>query len=120
MGEQVWHNRLKELRKGAGMRQEDVAAHLGVARTTYLYIEAGVRPPDADELVRLAALYGIPTDELLSMPISREPMPRLTRSWASISADEAKLLQSVRADDLRGALLCLIDMGIGREADDAR
>lgn len=110
-----WYVRLKELRKGAGLRQEDVAAHLGIGRTTYLYIEAGVRPPDTDELVKLSALYGIPAQDLLTMVIDREPRPDLQRSWLCVTADEARLLQAVRADDLRGAVQCVLDMMDGDE-----
>ena len=39
-------NRVKELRKARGLRQEDVAALLGVSRQTVLGYEAG--PPAGD------------------------------------------------------------------------
>jgi len=106
----VWNERLKTLRKGAGLRQEDVAAHLGMGRTTYLYIEAGVRSPDADELVKLAALYKVSVEEMFAMPISRDPLPDAPRSWLSVSGDEARLIELVRGGDLRGALGCLLEI----------
>lgn len=105
-----WYVRLKELRKGAGLRQEDVAAHLGIGRTTYLYIEAGARPPDADELVKLSTLYGVPANDLLEMVIEREPRPDVERSWLCVTAAEARLVQAARGDDLRSAVQCVLDM----------
>jgi len=113
VSEQAWFERLKALRKGAGLRQEDVAKHLGVARTTYLYIEAGVRPPDYEELTKIAALYGLSVDEVFSIEITREPEPTLERQWVCITSKEAKLLQLVRADDLRGAMESLLEVITG-------
>ena len=58
-------DRLREARKSKGMTQEDVARHLGIARTTVVAIERGDREPRPDELVALARLYNRPLNELL-------------------------------------------------------
>ena len=58
---------LAELRAWAGLRQEEVAAALGVSRPTYGKIEAGQRPlgPDDYALLRqLAAALGRPLGEV--------------------------------------------------------
>lgn len=57
--------RLQEARKACGLTQQQVAEHLGVARTTIVAIEKGERRVQADELVRLAALYGQSVNQLL-------------------------------------------------------
>jgi transcriptional regulator with XRE-family HTH domain len=50
---------IKKLRKGAGLTQEQVAHAIGVARTTYLAIEAGQRELNVSELEALAELYKV-------------------------------------------------------------
>ncbi len=57
--------RLREARKSRGLTQEDVARHLGLARTTVVAIERGEREPRPEELVALASLYSRPVNELL-------------------------------------------------------
>ncbi len=51
-------SRLQEARKARKLTQEDVARHLGVARTTVTAIEKGLRQVKPKELLDLAELYG--------------------------------------------------------------
>jgi Zn-dependent peptidase ImmA (M78 family)/DNA-binding XRE family transcriptional regulator len=51
--------RLRVARGAAGLTQEHAAEKLGVARTTLVAIEGGDRQPRPEELVALAALYGV-------------------------------------------------------------
>lgn len=48
-----------------GLKQSDVAAHLGIAVRSYQYYEAGRRRPDYESLVALADYFGVTTDYLL-------------------------------------------------------
>lgn len=57
--------RLQAARKAARKTQEDVAAELGIARTTVIAIEKGDRRVSATELLRLAQLYGKSLNELM-------------------------------------------------------
>lgn len=50
--------RLQDARKARGFTQQEVADHLGVARTTITAIEKGERRVQPPELIRLASLYG--------------------------------------------------------------
>lgn len=50
--------KLREARKGSGLRQHEVAEHLELARTTVVAIERGERRVSPPELIQLAALYG--------------------------------------------------------------
>jgi transcriptional regulator with XRE-family HTH domain len=52
--------RLREARKYLGLKQEDVATYLGLARTSLVDIESGQRRVEAIELTRLAKLYKQP------------------------------------------------------------
>ena len=57
--------RLVNRRKAAGLSQEALAAQLGVSRQAVSKWERSESSPDTDNLIALAALYGVSLDELL-------------------------------------------------------
>ena len=57
--------RLVVRRKAAGLSQEALAAQLGVSRQAVSKWERSESSPDTDNLIALAALYGVSLDELL-------------------------------------------------------
>ncbi len=59
---------LKEIRKKFNMTQDEVALFLGVSRSGYTYYETGKSEPSIDTLKKLATIYDITVDEILSMP----------------------------------------------------
>lgn len=65
--------RFAATRKVRGLTQQDVAAVLGVARTTIVAMEKGERPARAPEVVRLARLYGRQVGDLVRPSPVREP-----------------------------------------------
>ena len=58
-------NRLKELRKKAGMRQEDVAEAIGICRSSYANYECDRRQADHATLVKLADLFDVSVDFII-------------------------------------------------------
>lgn len=58
-------NRLVELRRGCGMSQEELADKLGISRQAVSKWERAEASPDTDNLIALAALYGVTLDELI-------------------------------------------------------
>lgn len=56
---------MKVERNRLGLRQSDVAAHLGIEVRSYQYYEAGRRRPDYEGLVALADYFDVTTDYLL-------------------------------------------------------
>lgn len=64
--------RMKELRKERNLRQEDIAAELGIALTTYCRYELGMREPTLAVLARMADYYGVSADYLLGRKDGRE------------------------------------------------
>jgi len=58
--------KVKELRLNKGFSQEQVAKAIDVSRPTYTAIEAGKQDISLDEAKKLATLFGIGVDELLS------------------------------------------------------
>ena len=57
--------RLVDRRKAAALSQEALAAQLGVSRQAVSKWERSESSPDTDNLIALAALYGVSLDELL-------------------------------------------------------
>lgn len=58
-------SRLANRRREAGLSQEALAAKLGVSRQAVSKWERSEAAPDTDNLIALAALYGVTLDELL-------------------------------------------------------
>ena len=57
-------NRLEELRKACGVRQEDVAQALGVSRQTVISLEKGKYNPSLALAFRLSRFFGLPIEEI--------------------------------------------------------
>ncbi|PWM15679.1 MAG: transcriptional regulator [Clostridia bacterium] len=57
-------NRIKELRKKAGYRQEDMANKLGVSRQTIIAIENNKYNPTLELAMKIARLLGQHVEEI--------------------------------------------------------
>ena len=57
--------RLKDLRKEAGLTQVDVAEKLGISQPAYASWERGVKKPTQDNLVKIAQILSVSVDYLL-------------------------------------------------------
>lgn len=58
---------LRELRKSHHYKQDFVASQLGIIRQTYSHYETGRVTPPVKSLCKLAKLYGIPAESLLTL-----------------------------------------------------
>ena len=61
-------NRIRELRKAAGLRQEDLARQLGVTRQTVNAIEDNKYDPTLGLAMRLARLLGPTVEDIFHLP----------------------------------------------------
>lgn len=61
--------KLKELRKSHNYTQDYVASSIGTVRQTYSHYETGKRIPGAHIIYKLAGLYNISVDDLLSLTL---------------------------------------------------
>lgn len=61
----VMAQRLKELRKKAGLTQIEVAERLNISQAAYAYYETAKKEPKIDTLHRLADLYQTSVDYLI-------------------------------------------------------
>lgn len=57
-------NRLEELRKERGIRQEDLAQALGVSRQTVISLEKGKYNPSLALAFKLARYFAMPIEEI--------------------------------------------------------
>ena len=71
--ERTIRERLIQLREEAGLSQEEMAAKIGVSRSTVRGWETGVNLPGASALIKIAELYGVPIDYLFG----REELEKL-------------------------------------------
>ncbi len=60
-------NRVRERRLARGLTQEDLAALAGVSRQSIIAIERGRYVPSLPLALRLAAIFGCPTDDLFRL-----------------------------------------------------
>lgn len=59
--------KLKNLRTGQKMTQQQLAARLGVAKSVVSYYESGDRFPSYDVLVKISRTFHVTTDYLLDI-----------------------------------------------------
>ncbi|MDB4913023.1 MAG: family transcriptional regulator [Gemmatimonadetes bacterium] len=100
--------RLAHLRQEAGLTQQAVAAHVGVAQQTLAHYEVGRLRLPVTLVPKLAAFFGVPTDVLLGVtsahPGKRGPTPKLQRQLERLSRLPKAQQQTVLAM-LDGVLL---------------
>ena len=93
---------IKRFRKSREISQEEIAVKLGVVRQTVSKWENGLSVPDADVLIHMAKLLGVPVSQLLG--IETEKLAKRNEELAKKKQHE-KLLQ--RAGKKRGLILTL-------------
>lgn len=57
--------RIKNLRRGRGLTQEDLAFKIGIDRSYMGFLERGERNPTLDKIVKIANVFEITLSELL-------------------------------------------------------
>ena len=86
--------RLKEAREYIGLKQEQVAGHLGIPRTAVSDIEKGKRNVSALELKKLARLYQRPVQHFTGdEPAAPPDLAFLARTASSLSTSDRQELQ---------------------------
>jgi len=106
-------SKIQQLRKGAGVSQEDVAKAIGMARATYASLEAGRRDPDLGELRALSQYYEIGIDELINdMDVQADRVEEHTVAYSVQREPEITprdLSPQANPDKLREVLLYVLE-----------
>lgn len=63
----IFSERLKELRKAAGLTQQQVSKRLNIRQQSYLRYENGTGEPNLETLAKLAAIFEVTTDYMLGL-----------------------------------------------------
>ena len=75
-------NKLQESRNARGLKQQDVADQMNMARTTIVAIEKGERRVNPDELIKFAKIYGRDVSKLLNrVSVARDFVPQFRQNW---------------------------------------
>lgn len=91
--------RIADTRKRAKLTQAELAAKVGLARTTIVAVEKGERRPTNDELVRLSEALAVPLHELLRERVSTghvSPRFRMARVGAAATDQETAVVELER------------------------
>ena len=78
--------RLQGLRVDNDWTQQELAAKLGVSKSTIGMYESGNRSPDNDALILIADLFNVSTDYLLGRT-SEKTLPRLSTNESPLSGE---------------------------------
>jgi transcriptional regulator with XRE-family HTH domain len=79
---------IRQLRDDAGKSQQDIADAIGMARATYASLEADRRPPNLDEINKLAEYYQIAPADLISGEVSMVSEPIAPYKFKDETAEE--------------------------------
>ncbi len=60
-------NRIKELRKQKGLRQEDLAEKLGVTRQTIIAIENNKYDPTLELAMKISVFFGVSVNDIFRL-----------------------------------------------------
>ena len=84
---QQLHECLRRLRLDRGMTQAEVAEKLNVTRQTVSSYESGRTQPDVEMLKRLAEVYGVSVQEILSSepPVKADDRGQLKLLWGMVA-----------------------------------
>jgi putative transcriptional regulator len=61
------HTKLRELRQQYGLTQEQLAEHVGITRTTIIYLEAGTYLPSLALATRFSQLFNLSIEEIFQI-----------------------------------------------------
>lgn len=78
--------RLKELRRQAGLTQQQLGTQIGVTKSVISFYELQERSPAPDVLIKLAAVFHVTTDYLLGIEKSQ------TIDVSGLTSDDIQLV----------------------------
>lgn len=94
---------LKVLREQKGVKQSDVAKHLGIDRSTYAKYESGASEPNLEMINMMAEYYGVSLNYILTGKNEKTPLvnndPELTAYLEELrTRPEMRMLFSLTKD----------------------
>ena len=84
---QTFSERIKKLRNKSGIKQIDMANHIGISIQSYSSYELG-REPKYNMLCDIAKYFNVTTDYLLGMPDTEQRIVEVKQPLLAYSDDE--------------------------------
>ena len=102
-------NRIRELRKRAGLGQKELASIIGVSRPTISEYETGKKNPSGERLTRFAEYFGVSTGVVLGYEEVPKPVPVLFIDDGTPNQNRQiiEAREKVRRDPERGILFSM-------------
>jgi transcriptional regulator with XRE-family HTH domain len=101
--------RLKELREGKELTQQEMADMLGISRGTYAHYEINRREPDDATKIRLADFFNVTLDYLLGREVLRKnqvlttnyPDPEIAQLLKDNGIEKLELARDLTLEELK-------------------
>ena len=94
------NNNIKEFRIEKNLTQVQLAEKIGVTQGAIYFWEKGINEPTAGYLIKLAKVFGITVDELLSFEYDENKtrsgkLTKLTNSFCRLNVKQQELILSI-------------------------
>lgn len=97
-----FYQKLSELRKSAGLSQEELATKVGVSRQTVFKWESGLSSPSMDNILVLCRLFSVSADELIGNTPPKETKEKYRRyQFFPFTDSDTSIRASERFGDFR-------------------
>ncbi len=96
---------IKTLREEKGLKQIEIADHIGIDKSAYSKIEKGLRSLTVDELQKIAQLFNLTTDQIINYD-GKFPKEVVIEDKTAI--EQMRLIQQLEEED-RQTIFKLID-----------
>lgn len=96
---------IKNIREEKGLKQIEVATHIGVDKSAYSKIEKGSRALTVEELQKMAQLFNMTTDQIIHYD---GKIPKEVVIEDKTAVEQMRLIQQLDEDD-RQTIFKLID-----------
>lgn len=96
---------IKELRTENGLTQAELAEKIGVSQGAVYFWEKGINEPTAGYLIKMAELFGVSLDELLSYTVSdkgkmSEREGEMSKLFSSLNHEQQDLMIKIAKEFL--------------------
>jgi transcriptional regulator with XRE-family HTH domain len=96
---------IKDIREAKGLKQIEVATHIGVDKSAYSKIEKGLRSLTVEELQKMAQLFNMTADQVINYD---GKLPREVVMEDKTAVEQMRLIQQLDEED-RNIIFRMID-----------
>lgn len=94
------YERLKNLRKGKGLTQQDLADMIGASKSLICCYETGKRNPSLENIISFMHIFGVSADFLLGSDNLIKTVENGEEKYNYLTNDELKFIEELRNDKM--------------------